>query len=994
MALRELFATFGFDWDQGALDRLDAKVDSVFAKVERLAASFDRAAAEARQGGAAMATAAAGADRAGAAYQRLQAAAKQGGGAGAGARKAAAGLETWSRQAKAAGVDASRLGGIMGQVRARVRQAASGDRELSAAFTALGVDVGKVAASGRNSLSVWREITGRLSRVEDQAKRSRLALTLLGDEGARVARTTISAPPREARIARRTATRVTREVTEQRQSRILKAVVSGSPAMRDWIRQAQQAGVAGSTLRGVLGGLTDRVKAAAAGDRELSAAFRRLGVDVDRVSKSGRTSLSVWQEMVGRLGKVESEAERAKIALQLLGREGARIEAQRLGKGIGQVRVERAMSRPGRTVAPMPPSRARRAWIMFQRVVAHTAPTLARVTGYAHRADRELHALGRGGHAAARGLADTGRAARRVRSGASGSIMGGMLAANFWTMLASGIARAGTALIRFTAQGVVGFGKLIAESAVWADSLEKSLGMISGRGIFAGLAEFREASQTAGALALDVRTATDAYKKLRGVGFDRDRALDLVKLSADMKAGLGLTDEVVGRVQLAISQIKGAGKLQGDELRQLQETGLNVDLIWKSISEQMGVTVQEAMKLKEQGKVSADVALTAIESAVLTTLGTSAPGEAAGKLASTTLRGVMGQAKAAGQLWIIELGKAITPGLDDLAQQMGGSFRTLQDKGTIARFTDSVRRFFVDLVAIVNIHWPRIEKLLDGLIDVSAEGIDSATMSLDGFVDALLTAAEWVQRNWPLIKGYIQAGIEINWRPIMSALMSLIRAFAWIVDKIREVTTALSGLQAFLLQDFSAGSLLGVFSQIAGAATAAMGPVNGLIGLVKTSLQLLGALKAEQTPDKAGKAVGAGKSAVDRAVARLEAKVAEERRGELINAMGALDAKAAKLEKVAARGKNPKAAAATAALERVQVSRAQLAESARSRVPSARSAEKARIINLTDQRRLTVDVTGTATPARTGQAVQQVVQRQADADTAGILAAIAGATSG
>lgn len=144
------------------------------------------------------------------------------------------------------------------------------------------------------------------------------------------------------------------------------------------------------------------------------------------------------------------------------------------------------------------------------------------------------------------------------------------------------------------------------------------------------------------ALAIDMGTSlTGTFQGLRALsaaGFGASEAEAMFKRLQDMK-GIGLDQPTLDRLVLAMSQIKGAGVLQGDELRQIQETGINVGLIWEAMAKKTGKTTAELKKMKEAGKLSADVAIEGIMSAMGKMAGGRAPGELGKEMARKTVEG-------------------------------------------------------------------------------------------------------------------------------------------------------------------------------------------------------------------------------------------------------------------------------------------------------------------------------------------------------------------
>lgn len=91
---------------------------------------------------------------------------------------------------------------------------------------------------------------------------------------------------------------------------------------------------------------------------------------------------------------------------------------------------------------------------------------------------------------------------------------------------------------------------------------------------------------------LKILDLTKYAKQVAAYGFAADRVFDVTKRLADISVGLGVD---MGRLTLAVSQIKAATALKASELRQLTETGLPMlDLLSKKLTETQGKLVSAA----------------------------------------------------------------------------------------------------------------------------------------------------------------------------------------------------------------------------------------------------------------------------------------------------------------------------------------------------------------------------------------------------------------
>src|SRR3972149_3306226 len=149
--------------------------------------------------------------------------------------------------------------------------------------------------------------------------------------------------------------------------------------------------------------------------------------------------------------------------------------------------------------------------------------------------------------------------------------------AKYAAMAAAAVAAVGVAVS-------VAFAKAVGQMAMVKENAIATFNALAGG---KGVGTFVRIKKSASDLAVPIEDATEGIRALTAAGFKGDDAFRGFAGRQDLSA-IGVTSETMSRVVLAMSQIKGAGKLQGDELRQLQETGLNLDLIWQNISKEMG----------------------------------------------------------------------------------------------------------------------------------------------------------------------------------------------------------------------------------------------------------------------------------------------------------------------------------------------------------------------------------------------------------------------
>jgi len=200
---------------------------------------------------------------------------------------------------------------------------------------------------------------------------------------------------------------------------------------------------------------------------------------------------------------------------------------------------------------------------------------------------------------------------------------------------------------------------------------------------------FRHARDLAVEFGLDVQDTSKQYSKFLALQFNPDQADNMIKMGADLRA-LGNDAESVKGVFLALGQIKSKGRLQAQEMLQLQERGVAGGLVKEEIAKLMGVAVSEVDKLQEAGKVSAEIGLAAIESAINRKLGNSKTGEAGKRFAENTIDGMVGQISATAEDVGITLMERLTPGFTRAADSALTFFQGFLDSEEGAATMDAI----------------------------------------------------------------------------------------------------------------------------------------------------------------------------------------------------------------------------------------------------------------------------------------------------------------
>lgn len=102
------------------------------------------------------------------------------------------------------------------------------------------------------------------------------------------------------------------------------------------------------------------------------------------------------------------------------------------------------------------------------------------------------------------------------------------------------------------------------------------------------------------------RTVGTLFRTAQAYGLTRSEAEQLTPLLLDLGAASGLSADILERLALALGQVRARGKLTGEEVRQLGNSGLRVrDILVKAL----GIANSEFDDLLENGALTSDVVL-------------------------------------------------------------------------------------------------------------------------------------------------------------------------------------------------------------------------------------------------------------------------------------------------------------------------------------------------------------------------------------------------
>lgn len=186
--------------------------------------------------------------------------------------------------------------------------------------------------------------------------------------------------------------------------------------------------------------------------------------------------------------------------------------------------------------------------------------------------------------------------------------------------------------------GAAKFGSAVVMAQAYKEDVTRALSIML-KGKDAADAALKTAAQTADFIGEDRAKVAGGFVDLLAKGFDVKKADEITRRLAD----LGSVDPKARTEDLVrvIGQIASTGRLQGDELNELANAGLETGSVYDALGKQLGKTRAEVIKLKEAGKITSDQAITAILGAIADQSGGKAAGVQAQEKSLQNISGLL-----------------------------------------------------------------------------------------------------------------------------------------------------------------------------------------------------------------------------------------------------------------------------------------------------------------------------------------------------------------
>lgn len=146
-----------------------------------------------------------------------------------------------------------------------------------------------------------------------------------------------------------------------------------------------------------------------------------------------------------------------------------------------------------------------------------------------------------------------------------------------------------------------------------------------------------------------------ASKKMLAFGFTANQVIPILTAVGDSAAALGMGQEGIDRLTIAIGQMQAKGKVSAEEMLQLAEAGIPA---WQMLADAMGTSIPQAMKMAEKGTIDSATGIQAIISGMNSKFGGMMQEQ------SSTINGMLSNMKDSFGQTMVVVGDEITEGLD------------------------------------------------------------------------------------------------------------------------------------------------------------------------------------------------------------------------------------------------------------------------------------------------------------------------------------------
>lgn len=250
----------------------------------------------------------------------------------------------------------------------------------------------------------------------------------------------------------------------------------------------------------------------------------------------------------------------------------------------------------------------------------------------------------------------------------------------------------------------------------------------------------------------------DASKRLLAFGFSAEQVIPILTAVGDSAASLGIGEEGIQRLTLAIGQMQAKGKVSAEEMLQLAEAGVPA---WEMLANKIGTDIPAAMDKASKGQISAAEGIQAVISGMNSKFGGMMEQQ------SQTINGIMSNIQdSVGQSMVV-IGDKIIEAFDIKPKLKGAqdALGEFTEKVKNIGLTDAIREIpsgFAGSMAVIagaalGVAIPAIVALVGtmGTLAVGAGIISAPVIALGAVVGGVAYAMfenwDWLSSQWDML---------------------------------------------------------------------------------------------------------------------------------------------------------------------------------------------------------------------------------------------------
>lgn len=250
----------------------------------------------------------------------------------------------------------------------------------------------------------------------------------------------------------------------------------------------------------------------------------------------------------------------------------------------------------------------------------------------------------------------------------------------------------------------------------------------------------------------------DASKRLLAFGFSAEQVIPILTAVGDSAAALGIGEEGIQRLTLAIGQMQAKGKVSAEEMLQLAEAGVPA---WEMLANKIGTDIPTAMDKVSKGQISAAEGIQAVISGMNSKFGGMMEQQA------QTVNGIMSNIQDSVTQSMVVIGDKIIEAFDIKPKLKGAqdALGEFTEKVKSIGLADAIREIpsgFAGSMAVIagaalGVAIPAIVALVGtmGTLAVGAGIISAPVIALGAVVGGVAYAMfenwDWLSEQWDML---------------------------------------------------------------------------------------------------------------------------------------------------------------------------------------------------------------------------------------------------